>query len=394
MKKPKIIISILALLLVPLIGFAVTTIGTNIATDGNLTVNGNVTLGNASSDTVTINGAIASPLVLSQTTADYTLQWSDPTAARTLTIPDPGANDTFVFLNATQTLSNKTLTSAGNITFSGSPILTIADGGTLTVSDGTNTLFSIADAGTTGNVLISGTITGGTLTDGTLSISGGAISGATNITASGTITGGTITDGTLTITGGALSTSNDITTTATITADSGLSDGTLVISSGDISGAGDITAGGTITGGTLTDGTLSITGGNLTTSGTIDGVDVSAITAMKTSFFNTVGGSGTTVVDQFQVTANRTLTRIDFYSQTAYADGDAGDYCHIELYNGSSVIAYADVTSGSNSASWTGSVALSAGTNYQVRVTINDADATTGATAPAQGNITLHLEQK
>lgn len=158
---------------------------------------------------------------------------------------------------------------------------------------------------------------------------------------------------------------------------------------------GDITAGGTITGGTLTDGTLTITGGNLTTTGTIDGVDVSKITAMKTSFFNTVTNNTTTVVDKFQVTASRTLTRIDFYSQTAYSDGDNGDYCQIELYDGSDSLVNMDVPSGQNYVS-SGSISVNLvpGTTYQVRVIINDSNGAHTATTPEQGNITLHLEQK
>ena len=132
--------TVVSTLLVATAVFAVTTISTNIDTGGNLivgetaaitgnttisgtlgvtgattltgalTANGNVTLGDAATDVVTITGAIVSPLTLKQTAANYTLQWSNPAAARTLTIPDPLGNDTFVFLAATQTLTNKTLT--------------------------------------------------------------------------------------------------------------------------------------------------------------------------------------------------------------------------------------------------------------------------------------------
>ncbi len=42
---------------------------------------------------------------------DVTVPRANPSAPRTLTIPDPGNNDTFVFLAATQTLTGKTLTS-------------------------------------------------------------------------------------------------------------------------------------------------------------------------------------------------------------------------------------------------------------------------------------------
>lgn len=49
-------------------------------------------------------------LVLKQSTANYTIAWSNPASARALTIPDPGGDDSFVFLAATQTLTGKTLT--------------------------------------------------------------------------------------------------------------------------------------------------------------------------------------------------------------------------------------------------------------------------------------------
>lgn len=41
---------------------------------------------------------------------DVTITPANPAAPRTLNIPDPGSNDTFVFLAATQTLAGKTLT--------------------------------------------------------------------------------------------------------------------------------------------------------------------------------------------------------------------------------------------------------------------------------------------
>ena len=42
---------------------------------------------------------------------DVTITPANPASPRTLTIPDPGNNDTFAFLAAAQTLTNKTLTS-------------------------------------------------------------------------------------------------------------------------------------------------------------------------------------------------------------------------------------------------------------------------------------------
>lgn len=68
-------------------------------------------------DTQTLtNKTLTSPIVgtqitLDQTTADYTITWADPAAGRALSINDPGAAAAFVFDVATQTLTNKTLTS-------------------------------------------------------------------------------------------------------------------------------------------------------------------------------------------------------------------------------------------------------------------------------------------
>lgn len=55
--------------------------------------------------------SIASNATIECGANDYTLNASAPAAARQLSIADPLGNDTFVFLAATQTLTNKTLTS-------------------------------------------------------------------------------------------------------------------------------------------------------------------------------------------------------------------------------------------------------------------------------------------
>jgi len=60
------------------------------------------------------NKTLTSPVlgtstVLDQTTADYTLTWADPAAARAISIEDPLGTDVFVWKAATQTLTNKTL---------------------------------------------------------------------------------------------------------------------------------------------------------------------------------------------------------------------------------------------------------------------------------------------
>ena len=73
-----------------------------------------------------------------------------------------------------------------------------------------------------GNLLSLGTIQGLTLTNGNVLISGGNISGVTNITASGTITGNTLTNGSVTITGGNITGAIGITASGTITLERGI----------------------------------------------------------------------------------------------------------------------------------------------------------------------------
>jgi fibronectin-binding autotransporter adhesin len=66
-----------------------------------------------------------------------------------------------------------------------SPTVAMADGGTLTVNDGTNTLLTLADAGTTGNL----TITGTTTSTGLISANGGlTVASGQTLTANGQVT--------------------------------------------------------------------------------------------------------------------------------------------------------------------------------------------------------------
>ena len=100
-------------------------------THANITATGNVTLGNAASDTVTVTGTIqgASPLVFEGGTAngyETTLAIADPSADRTWTLPN--ASDTFVGLATTDSLSNKTLAS---------PVITTGDINTPDIDGGT-----------------------------------------------------------------------------------------------------------------------------------------------------------------------------------------------------------------------------------------------------------------
>ena len=97
----------------------------------------------------------------------------------------------------------------------------------------------------------------------------GGLTADDNITATGTVTGGTVTDGTASISSGAITGATNITGSGTITGGT-LTDGTASISSGAITGA---TSGSFST--TLT-ATGNITGGNLITSALVSAATVTA----------------------------------------------------------------------------------------------------------------------
>jgi len=93
---------------------------------------------------------------------------------------------------------------------------------------------------------------------------------AGGITADDTITGGTLTDGTATITSGAIASVTTIGASGTITGGT-LTDGTATITSGAIASVTTIGASGAITGGSLTDGTATLDSGSLTSAVNVTG---------------------------------------------------------------------------------------------------------------------------
>ena len=87
-------------------------VGGNLSITGNTTFGGTITLGDASSDTIAFGGTITGSLVFEGSSSDaneLTLSAGDPSADRTITLPD--ATDTLVGRATTDTLTNKTLTS-------------------------------------------------------------------------------------------------------------------------------------------------------------------------------------------------------------------------------------------------------------------------------------------
>ena len=117
----------------------------------------------------------------------------------------------------------------------------------------------------------------------------------------GNVNGGTITDGTLTISSGNVTGAVGVTASNTITANA-FTDGVLTISNGNITGATAVVTG-TITGGTVTDGTLSITNGTIT-----DAVD--ATYSGDVSIGGNATISGDLTVQGTTTTVNSTTTSI------------------------------------------------------------------------------------
>ena len=147
----------------------------------------------------------------------------------------------------------------------------------MTMSDGTNNQTITAGdtmtfAGTSNEVEVevsaTDTITIGLPNDVTigndLTVTGD-VGGAT-ATITGAVTGGSLTDGTATISSGAISGATTVTASGAVTGGS-LTDGTMTISSGSITGADDITSTGDLSVG----GNATITG-NLTVNGTLTSI--------------------------------------------------------------------------------------------------------------------------
>jgi hypothetical protein len=120
--------------------------------------------------------------------------------------------------------------------------------------------------------------------------------GSSGFTATGTVTGATLTDSTLSITGGSITNAVNITAGTTITGAT-LTDSTLSITGGSITNAVNITAGTTITGATLTDSTLSITGGSITNAVNITAGTTITGGTLTDSTLSITGGSITGAVN-------------------------------------------------------------------------------------------------
>ena len=201
--------------------------------------------------------------------------------------------DAFVFLTGATNASEVFSGTAGAATFGAISGTTITGTGTATLNDAAigggygSTGVTISAAGViqaNGAITSDGTITGASLTDGTATLSSGALSGATtgafssNVTVGGTLgvtgestlasaTVSDLTDNRIVIAGtsGALEDSANLTfdgTTFEVGGGYGAT-GLDIAMDGDVSTNGTITADGTITGGSLTDGTATLSSGAL-----------------------------------------------------------------------------------------------------------------------------------
>jgi len=107
----------------------------------------------------------------------------------------------------------------------------------------------------------------------------------------------------------------------------------------------------------------------------------------------TAGTTVNTLIHQFQVVREQRLKRIDSYFKTAYADYVVDDQGWIVIYDAdaASDIAKLELTSGEKVNGGAVSGTLSPGTNYQILIRVTSTDATTPATPPEDGVVTVSM---
>ena len=282
--------------------------GESLTVSGATVLNGAVTVGDAATDTVTVTGVVqgASPLVFEGGTDDEfetTLAVADPTADRTITLPDAS-----VTLNAAGDLTGNTLaagvTSSSLVTVGGLSTGSIVSGfGTINIASNALTAGAVTGESLTvsGATVLNGAVTVGDAATDTVTVTG-VVLGATPLVFEGSTandfeTTFAVTDATAdrtvtfpdaTITVNAASDLSGSTIAAGVTQSSltqvgGLSVGSIVSGFGSISiGSNAFTAGAatlssaSVTGNIVFDGALSLNGGSLALNDAIAASDIAA----------------------------------------------------------------------------------------------------------------------
>jgi hypothetical protein len=178
------------------------------------------------------------------------------------------------------------------------PVITVNAQGQITSASNASISTSWTLAGDSGSETVNGgdtaTVAGGTnittavtATD-TVTINLDNSISLGNVTATGAVEGGSVTDGTATLSSGALSGATSGTFSGTVTANQ-FTDGTLAISAGNITSGVGATFSGAVEGGSLTDGTATLSAGNIsgginaTFSGAVQGGSLTDGTATLSS---------------------------------------------------------------------------------------------------------------
>ena len=243
------------------------------------------------------------------------------------------------------TLSNGTVTVAGTLaattlTGDGSGITGVS-ASSLKSDDITEGDAAVTISTSTGAINLTPATGSAVVLDGSVNVDGGAVTGATTITASGAITGGSVTDGTATMSSGALSgvttiTGSGLATVGSLDVDDVLVDGATIGHTDDTDlvtlSNGTVTVAGTLAATTLTGDGSGITGvsANSLKSDDITEGDAAVTISTSTGAINLTPATGSAVVldgsvnvDGGAVTGATTITASGAITGGSVTDGTA-----------------------------------------------------------------------
>ena len=243
------------------------------------------------------------------------------------------------------TLSNGTVTVAGTVaattlTGDGSGITGVS-ANSIKSDDITEGDAAVTISTSTGAINLTPATGSAVVLDGSVNVDGGAVTGATTITASGAITGGSVTDGTATMSSGALSgvttiTGSGLATVGSLDVDDVLVDGATIGHTDDTDlvtlSNGTVTVAGTVAATTLTGDGSGITGvsANSIKSDDITEGDAAVTISTSTGAINLTPATGSAVVldgsvnvDGGAVTGATTITASGAITGGSVTDGTA-----------------------------------------------------------------------